>query len=233
MSLELSLSARRREPSGGELPIGCLRPATVAPERRQPVERARYALAEWLSHLIAVAGLLLGLHGVEALMHSLGSPLISPLEAGAAGLIIGFLGFAVYSVLNTYGAEPEAEAEDVAGTGRFGRIARVIRLALRPAPASFTVGVFAERLAGQFLAYAVILAASIHLWLFTVAPWPVAIASLGLLLLFGIMSVAVSAPRGSLWGKVKWLVEIRMAIGSFVAVFALLLLVEELLRRSS
>jgi hypothetical protein len=231
MSADFARSEGRAQPGRGEPTAGGF--AAAAPGQRGPFEVARHALAEWLSHLIVVAGLLLGLHGVEALLHLVGFPLTSVFDAGDAGLIIGFLVYGVYSVLSAYGASSEAEWEDAAGDDRHGRIASSVRLALRPAPASFTFGAFAERLVGHLLVYAVILVASIYLCLFTFAPWPVSLASLGFLLLLGTIGVAVSASRGSLSATLKWLVEIRVAVGSFVAVFALLLLVEELLRRSS
>jgi hypothetical protein len=54
---------------------------------------------------------------------------------------------------------------------------------------------------------------------------------LGLVVSIGIISAAVSAPRG-FSGKLRWLVENRVAAGWFVMTFAVLLLIEELLRRS-
>jgi hypothetical protein len=64
-----------------------------------------------LSHLLVVAGLLLGFHGIEILLHALGSddrllfgeiPLRYLFDAGDAALIIGFLVYGIYSVLNAY-----------------------------------------------------------------------------------------------------------------------------------
>jgi hypothetical protein len=185
-----------------------------------------------------VAGLLLGFHGVEAVLDFLGQrlafagpSLTSLFDAGDAGLIIGFLVYGVYSVLNAYAAESVAGLHDVAGADRHGKMASAVRLALRPAPSTFTIAAFAERLLSHLLVYTVILVGSIYLCLFILAPWPVTIGSLGLVLFFGIMSVALSAP-GSFSGKLKWLVEKRIAAGWFVMAFALLLLIEELLRRS-
>jgi len=68
-------------------------------------------LIEWLSHLFVVAGLLLGFHGVELLLRYLGEddrllfdklPLTYLFDAGDAALVIGFLAYGVYSVLNAY-----------------------------------------------------------------------------------------------------------------------------------
>jgi hypothetical protein len=78
----------------------------------------------------------------------------------------------------------------------------------------------------------VILVASIYLCLFAFAPWPVSMASLGLLLFFWIIGLAMFASQGSLRAKLKWLVD-RLAVGSFVVAFAFLLLIEDFLRRSS
>lgn len=70
------------------------------PRWDEPLQRARRALLEWLSHLIVVAGLLVGFHGVEILLHALGSddrllfgqiPLKYLFDAGDAALILGFL----------------------------------------------------------------------------------------------------------------------------------------------
>jgi hypothetical protein len=79
---------------------------------RASFQRACHALAEWLSHVIVVAGLLLGFHGVEAVLDIIsrrlsfaGPALTSLFDAGDAGLIIGFLVLGVYSVLNAYAAE--------------------------------------------------------------------------------------------------------------------------------
>jgi hypothetical protein len=75
------------------------------------MRRARHALIEWLSHLIVVAGLLLGFHAVEALLHYLAQdnrllfgrfPLTYLFDAGDAALVIGFLVYGIYSVLNAY-----------------------------------------------------------------------------------------------------------------------------------
>ncbi len=80
-------------------------------EWREPLARARHALVEWLSHLIVVAGLLLGFHAIEALLHALGQdnrllfsrfPLTYLFDAGDAALVIGFLIYGIYSVLNAY-----------------------------------------------------------------------------------------------------------------------------------
>ena len=101
-------SGRRSEPAA--------RPSRTAPaerraEWREPLERARHALIEWLSHLIVVAGLLLGFHAIEALLHYLGQdnrlllgrfPLTYLFDAGDAALVIGFLVYGIYSVLNAY-----------------------------------------------------------------------------------------------------------------------------------
>ena len=105
-------STRRRERSAPRL----LTPAPAAPiERaaawRDPLERARHALIEWLSHLVVVAGLLLGFHAIEALLHFLGQdnrllfgrlPLTYIFDAGDAALVVGFLIYGIYSVLNAY-----------------------------------------------------------------------------------------------------------------------------------
>jgi type VI protein secretion system component VasF len=48
-------------------------PAEGSPRWNEPLQRARRALIEWLSHLLVVAGLLLGFHGIEILLHALGS----------------------------------------------------------------------------------------------------------------------------------------------------------------
>ena len=85
--------------------------AAPAQEWREPLARARHALLEWLSHLIVVAGLLIGFHAVEALVHYLGQdnrllfgrlPLTYLFDAGDAALVVGFLVYGVYSVLNAY-----------------------------------------------------------------------------------------------------------------------------------
>lgn len=241
MSESSERSQRLGETSGAERMAAGPRPATAASDGRTPFERARYALVEWLSHLIAAVGLLLGFHAIEAALNFLGEPnrlsfaapsLTSLFDAGDAGVIIGFLGYGVYFVLKAYGAESVADPHDVAGASQHGKMASALRLALRPAPATFTMAAFAERLWGQLLVYTVILVASIYIYLFILAPWPVSIGSLGLMLVVAIAGAAVSAPRGSLSGKMQWLVDNRIAAGSFVAAFALLLLIEELLRRS-
>jgi hypothetical protein len=210
----------------------------AASEERTPFQRARHALAEWLSHLIVVAGLLLGFHGVEAVLDfiggrlSLAGPALTSLfDAGDAGLIIGFLVYGVYSVLNAYAAEPMAGLDDAVGAGHHGRVASAVRLAVRPAAATFTIAAFAERLLGHLVVYTVVLVAAVYLCLFSFAPWPVSVGSLGLVVSIGIMSAAVAAPRG-FPGKLKWLVENRIAAGWFVMAFGVLLLIEELLRRS-
>ena len=209
-------------------------PTTAAPQWREPVERARHALIEWLLHLVVVAGLLIGLHGIEALLRLIAGPVLASLfDAADAGLIAGFLGYGVYSVLNAYGAEGGAEADDAVEDRPRGRILSAVRLAVRPDHATLTLAAIRERLTGHLIVYTVILLAAIHLWLFVLAPLPVAIASIGLMLLCGGMSVAVFAPRGSVLKKFGWLVENRVAAGSFVAAFACLVVIEELLRRSS
>ena len=78
-----------------------------------------------------------------------------------------------------------------------------------------------------------ILAGSIYLCLFSMAPLPVTIGSMVVLPLIAIASAAVSAPRGSFSARLRWLVDNRIAAGWFVAGFALLLFIEEILRRSS
>lgn len=102
---------RRRDPGNVEPQAGGPRAATAASEWREPLERARHALVEWLSHLIVVAGLLLGFHAIEALLHFLGQdnrllfarlPLTYLFDAGDAALVIGFLVYGIYSVLNAY-----------------------------------------------------------------------------------------------------------------------------------
>lgn len=228
-------SIGRRHTGSAAARVVVSRPALAAPELRGPFECARHALAEWLSHLIVVVGLLLGLHSIEAAFRILFTdpPLTSLFDAGDTGLIIGFLAYGVYSVLNAYGAEPVTQPEDTGTDGAHGRIERRVRFALRSAPASFTIGSFVERLAGHLLIYTVILVGSIYLWLFTLAPLPVTIGSMVVLLLIAIASAAVSLPRGSLSVKLSWLVDNRMTAGSFVVAFAVLLLVEEILRRSS
>jgi hypothetical protein len=229
---------RLRETGGAEPRAAGPRAAPAASEGRQPFERARHALAEWLSHLIVVAGLLLGFHGVEAALDFIGQrlsfagpALTSLFDAGDAGLIIGFLVYGVYSVLNAYAAEPLTGLDDAAPADRPGKLASAVRLALRPAAPSFTIAIFAERLLGHLLVYAVVLVAAVYICLLSFAPWPVSIGSLGLVVLTGIISAAVSAPRG-FSGKLRWLVENRVAAGWFVMIFAVLLLIEELLRRS-
>jgi hypothetical protein len=110
MSASSNRSRKRREvraaPQTGSPP-----PAPAESEWREPIERARHALVEWLSHLIVVAGLLLGFHAIEALLHFLGQdnrllfarlPLTYLFDAGDAALVIGFLIYGVYSVLNAY-----------------------------------------------------------------------------------------------------------------------------------
>jgi hypothetical protein len=87
------------------------RRAVDPPAWNEPLRRARHALMEWLSHLIVIAGLLLGFHAVEALLHYLGQdnrllfgrlPLTYLFDAGDAALVLGFLGYGIYSVLNAY-----------------------------------------------------------------------------------------------------------------------------------
>ncbi len=86
-------------------------PAETASGWRGPLGRARHALIEWLSHLFVVTGLLLGFHAIEALLHYLGQdnrllfgrfPLTYLFDAGDAALVIGFLFYGIYSVLNAY-----------------------------------------------------------------------------------------------------------------------------------
>jgi hypothetical protein len=69
------------------------------------------ALLEWLSHLLVLGSFLLGLRGIEALLHVLDEdnrllfgqiPLTYIFDAGDAGLLVGFLGYGIYSVLNAY-----------------------------------------------------------------------------------------------------------------------------------
>ena len=93
---------RRREPGAA---------AETASGWRETLGRARHALIEWVSHLIVVAGLLLGFHAVEALLHYLGQdnrllfgrlPLTYLFDAGDAALVIGFLVYGVYAVINAY-----------------------------------------------------------------------------------------------------------------------------------
>ncbi len=103
---------RRRQESGRAAPqAGGAPPVPAESEWRDPLQRARHALVEWLSHLIVVAGLLLGFHAIEALLHFLGQdnrllfarlPLTYLFDAGDAALVIGFLIYGVYSVLNAY-----------------------------------------------------------------------------------------------------------------------------------
>jgi hypothetical protein len=99
----------RRQPSDRRSP----RPPPAEPRSglREPLAHARHALIEWLSHLIVVAGLLLGFHAIELLLHYLGQdnrllfgrfPLAYLFDAGDAALVIGFLVYGVYSVLNAY-----------------------------------------------------------------------------------------------------------------------------------
>jgi hypothetical protein len=110
MSASSNRPRRRREGAGVE-PQAVGAPPAPEPAWREPLERARHALAEWLSHLIVVAGLLLGFHAVEALLHFLGQdnrllfarvPLTYLFDAGDAALVIGFLIYGIYSVLNAY-----------------------------------------------------------------------------------------------------------------------------------
>jgi|SRR5205809_56462 len=100
----------RRQP-GGSRPQANAARAERPSGWREPLERARHALVEWLSHLVVVAGLLLGFHAIEALLHFLGQdnrllfarlPLTYLFDAGDAALVIGFLIYGVYSVLNAY-----------------------------------------------------------------------------------------------------------------------------------
>lgn len=48
-------------------------PSDMPSRWSEPLQRARHALIEWLSHLLVVAGLLLGFHGIEILLHTLGA----------------------------------------------------------------------------------------------------------------------------------------------------------------
>jgi hypothetical protein len=204
------------------------------PPWREPVDRARHALIEWLLHMVVAAGLLVGLHGFEALVHLAAGPALDSLfDAGDAGLIAGILGYGVYAVLNAYNAEGEAEADDVGEASPRGGVLSAVRLAVTPDHATMTIAAFRERLTGHLVIYTVILLAAIYLWLFVTAALAVAIASIGLMLLCGVMSVAIFAPRGSLWNKVKWIAQNRAAAGSFVVALAVLVVIEELLRRSS
>lgn len=208
-------------------------PPALAAAPRRPVGAAGRALAEWLSHLIAVAAVLSGFHAVGSLVARLGgygrsAAVGSLFDAADAGLIVGFLAIGVVSVLRIYGAEEEPEPADLPQL----RGLRLRMIAALPPPAVLTLGVFGERLIGHLLVYAAILVVSIYLCLFVLMPWPVAVASLTALLLAAVVGAAMFAPRGSVWGKLKWLVEIRVAVGSFAAAIALLLLVEEVLRRS-
>ena len=102
---------RRRREVGSPAPPAAAPGTVAAPEWREALQRARHALIEWLSHLIVVAGLLLGFHAIEALLHFLGQdnrllfarfPLTYLFDAGDAALIIGFLIYGIYSVLNAY-----------------------------------------------------------------------------------------------------------------------------------
>jgi hypothetical protein len=228
-----------REAGSAEPRTAGPRPVPAAFEWRGPFESARHASAEWLSHLIVVAGLLSGFHAIEAVLNFLGQyvlplpPLTSLFDAGDAGLIIGFLVYGVYCVMNAYGVEPAAGLDGVAGAGEHGKIVSGVRFALRPAPATFTIGSFAGRLADHLFVYTVILVASVYICLFVFAPLPVTVGSIGVLLLIGITSVAMFAPPGSLWDRLKWLFEHRIAAGSFVVALAVLLVIEEILRRSS
>jgi hypothetical protein len=102
--------APRRQAGVGPGRVGNV-PAEEQLRWNEPLQRARRALIEWLSHLIVVAGLLLGFHGIEILLHALGSddrllfgqvPLKYVFDAGDAALIIGFLVYGIYSVLGAY-----------------------------------------------------------------------------------------------------------------------------------
>src|SRR5216684_7698976 len=111
--MSASSNPPRRRRGGGNAPPQAGDPpsAVAASVWREPLERARHALIEWLSHLLVVAGLLLGFHAIEALLHFLGQdnrllfarlPLTYLFDAGDAALVIGFLIYGVYSVLNAY-----------------------------------------------------------------------------------------------------------------------------------
>lgn len=107
-------SRRRTRPreSGARPPTrGTSAEGASSPQWREPLERARHALIEWLSHLIVVAGLLLGFHAIEALLHFLGQdnrllfsrlPLTYLFDAGDAAMVVGFLIYGIYSVLHAY-----------------------------------------------------------------------------------------------------------------------------------
>jgi hypothetical protein len=78
---------------------------------REPFARARYALIEWLSHLLIVAALLIGIHLIELLSNFLGEdrrlvlgrvPLTYLFDAGDAALIVTFLTYGTYSVFAAY-----------------------------------------------------------------------------------------------------------------------------------
>jgi hypothetical protein len=108
--MKTSRSERRRPPSA-QRPAPEIATARTAGEWREPFARARRALIEWASHLLVVAGLLLGFHGVEWLLRYLGEadrllfgklPLTYLFDAGDAALVVGFLGYGVYSVLTAY-----------------------------------------------------------------------------------------------------------------------------------
>lgn len=102
---------RHRGQAAADPAAGGTHIAAAASEWRESLGRARHALIEWLSHLIVVAGLLLGFHAIEALLHFLGQdnrllfgrlPLTYLFDAGDAALVVGFLIYGVYSVLNAY-----------------------------------------------------------------------------------------------------------------------------------
>jgi len=112
VSASSNRARRRRQPGSPapQQPAAPPPPPVVSPWH-EPLERARHALIEWLSHLIVVAGLLLGFHAIEALLHGLAQdnrllfgrfPLTYLFDAGDAALILGFLGYGIYSVLNAY-----------------------------------------------------------------------------------------------------------------------------------
>jgi hypothetical protein len=102
---------KARRAVGGPRPHPASPAAQRTSEWREPIIRARHALIEWLSHLVVVAGLLVGFHAIEALLHYLGQdnrllfgrfPLTYLFDAGDAALVIGFLIYGIYSVLNAY-----------------------------------------------------------------------------------------------------------------------------------
>ena len=73
--------------------------------------RLRRALIEWLSHLLLVAALLVGIHLIELLIHLLDEdrrllfgrlPLTYLFDAGDAALVTTFLVYGTYSVFTAY-----------------------------------------------------------------------------------------------------------------------------------